>query len=126
MSQFNIKTSTFGNHYVVVTGVRCCVQNVSFGKNGDVINTKNCVHKVHREYWGDPLSTRSINYPERKQVMVLNGFCVFKLDTMQAKIYVIKVKKYPANAETVYDATGLNINTRYTWEKLIKVAWMLI
>ena len=58
--------------------------------------------------------------------MVLNGFCVFKLDTMQAKIYVIKVKKYPANAETVYDATGLNINTRYTWEKLIKVAWMLI
>ena len=81
---------------------------------------------VYREYWSDPVSTRSINYPERKQVMVLNGFCVFKLDTMQAKIYVIKVKKYPANAETVYDATGLNINTRYTWEKLIKVAWMLI
>ena len=93
LSQFNIKTSTFGNHYVVVTGVRFCVQHDSLGKNGDVINTENRVHKVHREYWGEPLSTRSINYPERKQVMVLNGFCVFELDHMQAEIYMIKVKK---------------------------------
>ena len=93
LNQLNIKTSTFGNHYVVVTGVRFCVQHDSLGNNGDVINTENRVHKVHREYWSDPVSTRSINYPERKQVMGINGFCVSEPNHKQAEIRVIKVKK---------------------------------
>ena len=63
--------------------IKCCL-----------INTENRVHMVHRECWGDPLSTRSINYPERKQVMGINGFCVFEPDHKQAEIRVIKVKKW--------------------------------